>query len=184
MFIPKRTLTTDGFEMHMGINHFGHFYLTSLLWPYLKDSKDLKIINVSSLVHAHTVLLKAVSIDFEDLNFEKGYDPYLAYSKSKLCNILFTKELSKRIQKINSNARVVCLHPGVVRTEIMRYVKKGIIDFLYMLIEPIYWVFSKNSKEGAQTTLYTIYETNDKLLNGGYYSECKLKGVSSEASKV
>ena len=57
----------------------------------------------------------------------------------------------------------------------------GINDFLYMMVEPIYWIFSKSSKEGAQTSLYTIYESTDKLVNGAYYSDCAEKTPTAEA---
>ena len=183
MFLPTRTLTRDGFEMQMGVNHLGHFFLTSLLWNNLKNSKDLRIVNVASLAHSVVTpwIFSKVDIDFANFNGEKNYDPTMTYSRTKLANILFTKELASRVEKINPTARIVALHPGVVRTEITRYIRKGIIDFLYMMVEPIYWIFSKSSKEGAQTSLYTIYESTDKLVNGAYYSDCAEKTPTAEA---
>lgn len=83
--------------MQMGINHLGHFYLTYKLWTSLKKSKDLRIINVSSIAHMFSTNMAKVSMDFDDLAYEKSYNPYLAYSRSKLANVLFTKELAKRV---------------------------------------------------------------------------------------
>lgn len=183
MFVPERTLTRDGYEMQMGINHLGHFYLTSLLWKQLKGAKEPRIINVSSMAHWLCMNFKKVTIPFDDFNSEKSYDPYLAYSRSKLANVLFSKELASRLEKVNPAARSVSLHPGVVRTELLRFMRKGILDLLYTIAEPIYWLFSKSAKQGAQTTLYTAYEENDKLVNGGYYSDCTLKPTSAEACR-
>lgn len=183
MYVPEYTLTRDGFEMQMGINHLGHFYLTSLLWSNLSKSKDLRIVNVSSLAHVLSPNMKKVKMDFDDFNSEKQYSAFMNYSKSKLANILFTKELATKLEKINPTARVVCLHPGAVRTELMRYIRTGLFGLVYPLIHPFYWLLTKNPKEGAQTTLYTIYESADKLVNGAYYSDCAVKEPSGEATK-
>ncbi len=65
----------------------------------------------------------------------------------------------------------------------MRHLGTGFKDYLYMIIfAPVYWVLSKNAKQGAQTTLYTIYEDREKLVSGGYYSDCALKAPSNEAN--
>ena len=90
MSIPDRKLTADGFSMQMGVNHFGHFYLTSLLWKNLLACGSPRIINLSSIAHRNTN--ERCDINFNDLNFDRlKYDEYFAYVRSKLANILFTK---------------------------------------------------------------------------------------------
>ncbi|XP_054106072.2 retinol dehydrogenase 13 isoform X3 [Callithrix jacchus] len=106
--------TEDGFEMQFGVNHLGHFLLTNLLLDKLKASAPSRIINLSSLAHI------AGHIDFDDLNWQtRKYDPKAAYSQSKLAVVLFTKELSRRLQ--GSGVTVNALHPGVARTELGRH---------------------------------------------------------------
>ncbi|XP_077771171.1 retinol dehydrogenase 13 isoform X1 [Canis aureus] len=106
--------TKDGFEMQFGVNHLGHFLLTNLLLDKLKASAPSRIINLSSLAHV------AGHIDFDDLNWEKRkYDTKAAYCQSKLAVILFTKELSRRLQ--GTGVTVNALHPGVARTELGRH---------------------------------------------------------------
>lgn len=76
--------------MQIGVNHFGHFYLTYLLWDDLKKAGNPRIVNVSAL--AHKSLTKNFDLDFDNMNFEKGgYSPVAAYSRSKKANILFAK---------------------------------------------------------------------------------------------
>lgn len=91
MVCPKGH-TADGFETHMGTNHFGHFLLTVLLLPKIVRSRPARIVNVSSEAQLFG------DINFEDLNWEKRpYSAWWAYCQSKLANILFTKELAARI---------------------------------------------------------------------------------------
>nr|KAF6411541.1 retinol dehydrogenase 13 [Rousettus aegyptiacus] len=106
--------TEDGFEIQLGVNHLGHFLLTNLLLDKLKASAPSRIINLSSLAHI------AGHIDFDDLNWEKRkYDTKAAYCQSKLAVVLFTKELSRRLQ--GTGVTVNALHPGVARTELGRH---------------------------------------------------------------
>ncbi|XP_058281119.1 retinol dehydrogenase 13 isoform X3 [Hylobates moloch] len=106
--------TEDGFEMQFGVNHLGHFLLTNLLLDKLKASAPSRIINLSSLAHV------AGHIDFDDLNWQtRKYNTKAAYCQSKLAIVLFTKELSRRLQ--GSGVTVNALHPGVARTELGRH---------------------------------------------------------------
>lgn len=111
--------------MQYGINHLGHFYLTSLLWPKLKRSKFFRIINVSSVAHKKLLgVYPGVTVDFNDMNFEKTeYSSALGYSRSKLYNNLFTHALAEKIPE--GKGLAMSLHPGVVRTEITRYLLAG-----------------------------------------------------------
>uniref|UniRef100_A0A0K8U2X9 Retinol dehydrogenase 13 n=2 Tax=Bactrocera latifrons TaxID=174628 RepID=A0A0K8U2X9_BACLA len=108
-----RSLTKDGFEMQLGVNHMGHFLLTNLLLDLLKKSAPSRIVTVSSLAHTRG------EINIADLNSDKSYDPGRAYNQSKLANILFTRELAKRLEGTGVSANA--LHPGVVDTELFRH---------------------------------------------------------------
>jgi NAD(P)-dependent dehydrogenase (short-subunit alcohol dehydrogenase family) len=103
--------------MHYAVNHLGHFYLTYLIMNKLQKSDFFKIINVSSLAHKKVLgFMFSFDLDFDDINFAKqnSYNKDLAYSRSKLYNVLFTKALAQKIDK--SKGIALCLHPGVVRT--------------------------------------------------------------------
>ena len=159
--------------MHYGVNHLGHFYLTHLLWPKLQKSSFFRVINVSSLAHAKNLgFVGKTHINFDDLNFQKEkYDRNLAYSRSKLYNVLFTRALCA---KFPQNGLFLSLHPGVVRTEITRHITKGFLGTLLNLVYFWFCIFTKSAFEGAQTTFHCLFEEKNKLQNGGYYSECRL----------
>jgi NAD(P)-dependent dehydrogenase (short-subunit alcohol dehydrogenase family) len=95
MLIPQRELTAEGFEMTMGINHLGHFYLTHLLyllWDRIKEAEKPRIINVSALAHKGSFNdLCNNTFDFDDYLSVRDYTPALAYTRSKAANILFTR---------------------------------------------------------------------------------------------
>lgn len=137
MAIPK-AVTKDGFEMQIGTNHMGHFLLTNLLLDVLKQSSPSRIINVSSLFHWYGRINK------EDLNSEKSYWRWIAYGQSKLANILFTRELSKRLE--GTGVTVNAVHPGAVRTGLTRDVdmlSKLELNFyhFYLSINFFYFIF-------------------------------------------
>lgn len=112
MRCPK-LMTKDGIEMQIGVNHMGHFLLTNLLLDLIQKSAPSRIVNVSSLAHTRG------EIKVADLNSEQSYDSGKAYSQSKLANVLFTRELAKRLA--GTHVTVNALHPGVVHTELGRH---------------------------------------------------------------
>ncbi|XP_017014746.2 retinol dehydrogenase 13-like [Drosophila takahashii] len=164
-----RTLTKDGFEMQLGVNHMGHFLLTHLLLDVLKKTAPSRIVNVSSLAHTQG------SINVDDLNSEKSYSRIGAYSQSKLANILFTRELAKRLE--GTGVTTNSLHPGAVDTELSRN-WPSIVSFL---VRPLQLILFKTPVNGAQTTLYAALDPELKEVSGLYFSDCKAKDVSAAA---
>lgn len=104
-----RTLTEDGLEMHMGVNHFGHFLLTQLLIGRLRESTPSRIINVSHWGNLW------VRFNKNDLNSEQTYNRFHAFLHSKLANVLFTLELANRL--LGSGISTNSVHPGIFRTD-------------------------------------------------------------------
>ncbi len=102
-------------------------------------------------------------IHFENINLRNNaYSPSKAYSQSKLANVLFTRELAKRLGK-NSNIKVYCLHPGIIRTDLWRHSKSnGLLKFISK-------IFFINVELGAQTTLYCALEESLENETGLYY---------------
>lgn len=111
VFRHEKNILQNGIEETFMVNHLASFFLTLNLIPLLKSSKQGRIINVSSMVHAS-------KIDFNNLQGEKFYDGSDAYSVSKLCNLLFTSKLANNL--LHSNITVNALHPGVVQTKLLR----------------------------------------------------------------
>ncbi len=134
-------LTADGFEKHMATNHFGHFALTNLLLPKLTD----RVVTVSSMVHWRG------HIDLEDLNWTaRRYAPYLAYSQSKLANLLFTSELQRRLAAAGSSLRAVAAHPGYSNTNLLKTSGRQLGDLLKAATKAL----AADADFGARQTLY------------------------------
>ena len=107
--------TEDGFEIQFGVNHLGHFLLTNLLLDRIKQSTPSRIVTVSS--HAHRLFF---SMDFDDLNWERTpYNTQLAYGRSKAANVMFSRELAKRLE--DTGVTTYSLHPGSIDTELPRH---------------------------------------------------------------
>ncbi len=111
MGIPYRK-TADGFEMQLGTNHLGHFVLTGLLLPILAATPQARIVTVSSMMH------RFGKINFDNLNGEKKYATWAAYSQSKLANLFFAYELNRRLAKAGIDAISVGCHPGYAATNL------------------------------------------------------------------
>lgn len=112
---PKRTLTIAGFEMQMGTNHFGHFLLSGLLFDRLSSSNG-RIVVVTSMGYN----LGMRTINFDDLSWEKKYNPNTAYSQSKLAQMMFAYELQDRLAGSNHDVAVYVCHPGSSRTSLIK----------------------------------------------------------------
>ncbi|XP_048857467.1 dehydrogenase/reductase SDR family member 13-like isoform X2 [Brienomyrus brachyistius] len=174
--IFKQGRTKDGLGMMLGVNHIGHFLLTNLLLDRLKQCRPSRVINVSSAAHNFG------SIDFDVLSAHKALgvgtshlDVFRVYSDSKLCNVLFTHELAKRLE--GTNVTCYSLHPGAINSELSRYTN----PFLKVLFMPITLLFFKDTKTGAQTTLHCALQEHLEPLSGRYFSNCAVKKVSAKA---
>ncbi len=112
VFAKMRTLTEDGFELTVGVNHFAHFVLTHALLGVIGAADQGRVVHVASGVHS------GGRVDLDDLQMANGWGGYEAYASSKLMNVLFSNELAKRLRhtRITSNA----LHPGVIATKLLR----------------------------------------------------------------
>ena len=155
--------------MQLGVNHLGHFALTNLLLPCIRASGTARIVNVSSLAHKRGV------INFDDINLQKKYSPWVAYRQSKLANVLFTKELAKKLA--GSDVTTYALHPGAIKTELGRHF--GVwMHVIGLLLYPLFWLVIKTPVEGAQTSIYCAVEEGIEKYSGLYFSDCAVKESS------
>jgi retinol dehydrogenase 12 len=158
----QRGITGDGFEMHFGVNHLGHFALTQLLLERLKASgPGARIVNVSSEAH-----YAAHGIDFDALRRRTAsFTGQREYAVSKLCNVLFTSELARRLD--GTGATSYALHPGVVASDIWRRVPwpaRSLITRRMLTTE-----------QGAATSLYCATSPAVASDNGLYYDKCAVR---------
>ena len=139
---PPLKRTADGFELQIGTNHLGHFALTNLLLPRIRD----RVVTVSSGVH------HIGSIRLDDLNWERGgYNRWRAYAQSKLANLLFTAELQRRLTQAGSDVRAVAAHPGYAATNLQSHTE-NFIQNAFMAIGNK--VFAQSDEMGALPTLF------------------------------
>jgi NAD(P)-dependent dehydrogenase (short-subunit alcohol dehydrogenase family) len=120
--------TQDGFELEFGINHIGHFLLTKLLMPALKQAAPARVITVSSIRHIPGKGNKGAQFDFDNLKGEKSFDPRIFYNNTKLANVWFTHELQRRHGRDGIVAIAAC--PGFV-PQTIGATKTGISSFFY-----------------------------------------------------
>ena len=133
MALPTREVTADGFERQMATNHLGHFALTGLLMPVLLRSADPRVVTVSSLAH------RSGKIEVDNLQSERSYSPMGTYGNTKLANLLFARELDRRIREAGGQLRSVAVHPGVARTQIFANGpgSSGLRAMVFGLISPV-----------------------------------------------
>ena len=165
----QRELTQDGFEMTFGVNHLAPFLLTHLLLDQVIASGRGNIINVSSEAH------RFATLKFKNLQYERGgYSSWKAYCRSKLCNILFTHELSKRLQDTCTVTNA--LHPGAVATNFGQGVS-GVGGVLMRLARP----FMISEEKGAQTSIYLATSGEGYTVSGKYFKNEKIAEPTKEA---
>ncbi|MCH7959150.1 MAG: SDR family oxidoreductase [Candidatus Hydrogenedentes bacterium] len=163
----SRTETSDGFETQFGVNHLAPFLLTHLLLDLLKASAPSRIVNVSSTLHHKATL------DLDDLQYERNkYRAMQAYGRSKLANILFTYELARRLKGTGVTAN--CLHPGVVRTSLMR----DLPFFLQPLLK-IAGMMMLSPSGGARTSVHVATSPDLEGVTGEYFDKCAVTRSSS-----
>ena len=163
-----RQETKEGLEMQFGINHIGHFLLTTLLLDRMVPGS--RIVNVASSAH------KTGKIHFDDINLHKGFNVIKAYSQSKLANVLFTRELARRLKK--RRISVNCCHPGAVATNIGIDRDTGFGKTITGLLKP----FFQTPAEGARTAIFLATDDSVRNITGGYFYKCKI-AKSSRRSK-
>ncbi|XP_042213808.1 retinol dehydrogenase 12-like [Homarus americanus] len=163
--MSKRTLTTDGLEITMATNHFGHFLLANRLLGLLKESSPSRVIVTSSMAHSYIKTL-----DPRELNYENGkYWQMHAYSQSKACNILFAHHLADILKGTGVVVNALC--PGLVATEIFKKCDGFIIGKLYRFLAPI---MGKTTQQGAQTIVHLAVSKEDAAITGKFFENCKV----------
>ncbi|HXG67077.1 MAG TPA: SDR family oxidoreductase [Blastocatellia bacterium] len=161
-----RALSVDGIEMTLAVNHLAYFLLTNLLLDVLKQSAPARVINVASKLHSDT-------LNFNNLQGEQTYSAVDAYARSKLCNILFTYELARRLEGTGVTAN--CLHPGVIRTNLIGGFFAGAMKPLYFMSAP----FFASPEKGARTSIYLASSPAVAGVTGKYFIDSK--GACSSA---
>src|SRR5581483_4759279 len=172
LVLQRRQETVEGFEMTFGVNHLGHFLLADLLLDRIRASAPARIVNVSS--HAHKGARHG--LDFDDLQSTRHYRGFAVYSKTKLANILFTRELARRLDGTGVTANA--LHPGFVASRFGRDGDTGRLgDLAMVFIRP----FAINSAQGARTSIYLASSPDVDGITGQYWYKCALSTPSRAA---
>jgi NAD(P)-dependent dehydrogenase (short-subunit alcohol dehydrogenase family) len=164
----RRTLSEDGFELTLAVNHLAPFLLTNLLLERLRASAPARVVTTSSGAHHGGVL------DLDDLNAERRWSSWSAYSNSKLANVLFTRALARRLEGTGVVAN--CLHPGVIRTRLGQRARLPV---------RIGWrvasLFFRSPRKGASTIVYLAVAPEAAAVSGGYFEDSRQTRPSAQA---
>ena len=163
-----RQETKEGLERQFGINHIGHFLLTTSLLDLMSEGS--RIVVVASGAH------KTGKIHFDDINLHKGFNVFKAYSQSKLANVLFTRELARRLK--DRGITVNCCHPGAVATNIGIDRETGFGKTVTRLLKP----FFQTPAQGARTAIFLASDDSVADISGEYFYKCRI-ARSSKRSK-
>ena len=184
MFTPHET-TADGFELQFGIDHLGHFQLTTLLLPQLRAaaaaSGDARVVTVTSEAHRNW------GIDLDDINFDRrGYDTFLAYGQAKSANILMTVELHRRWGANGvegAGITALAVHPGTCATNLGRYMERATLKKLFAMGGETF--APENMKSVAQAAATTVWAATEPSLagrGGAYLADCQIAEAASAAT--
>ncbi|MSO78614.1 MAG: SDR family oxidoreductase [Acidimicrobiia bacterium] len=179
LVMSRRTQTADGFETTFGVNHLGHFLLTNLLLDRLRASAPSRVVVVSSDAHKQA----RHGLDFDDLQSERSYRPFVVYGKTKLANIYFARELARRLEGTGVTAN--SLHPGFVAS---RFARDGDTGSLLQLAMLLARPFAISQVAGARTSIWLASSSDVDGVSGLYFYKCasahtSKAGADDEAAK-
>ena len=160
LMAAAHTRSADGYELTFAVNHLAPFLLTNLLLEKLKASAPARVIVVASEAH------RRATLDFGDL-MNAGASGWAAYERSKLANVLFARELARRLA--GTGVTVNALHPGVVRSQLFR----GSPALLRVLLSSVGWLFMLSPQQGARASVYLATASEVSGESGGYYRGCR-----------
>jgi NAD(P)-dependent dehydrogenase (short-subunit alcohol dehydrogenase family) len=164
----QRQTTPDGLEMTFATNHMSYFVLTGALHDRLIASAPSRIVSTSSDAH------RRMKLDFDDLQSAKSYSAFRAYGRSKLCNILFTRELARRLAGTGVTAN--CLHPGFVATRFGDG-SGGLLASLFRAAK----TFAISPEKGAETIVYLASSDDVSGVTGEYFYKCRRATPTNQA---
>jgi NAD(P)-dependent dehydrogenase (short-subunit alcohol dehydrogenase family) len=166
----SRQVSADGLEMTFATNHMAYFVVTNVLLDTLKATPGARVVSTASDAH------KSGRLDFDDLQLEKGYGVARAYGTSKLCNILFTRELAKRLDGTGVTAN--CLHPGFVGTRFgLNNAKSGFMK----LVQRTIMLFGLSPEDGAKTIIHLASSPDVATISGQYFYKNKVEEPTAAA---
>lgn len=170
VMVPRRRLTAEGIELNFAVHHLAPYSTTGLLLPLLARGEG-RVVNTNSEGHRATLSGGRVELDFTDLQSERGYQMFLAYSRTKLANLLFTREFQRRYPQFT----MVALHPGMVRTRLVRGLRN-----------PVLWLFNRTARylltsptKAARPLVHLA--TAPEVLPGRYYDRFRTVAPSAQA---
>lgn len=168
VLVTSRRTTVDGIEETFAINHLAYFLLTNLLLDVLKASAPARIVNVSSKAH------RGARINFDDVQNARKFSAFNVYGQSKLANILFTRELSRRLEGTGVTAN--CLHPGVIASGFGQT-----YGGFFGKMMTVAHLFMASTEEGAKTQVYLASSPEVEGVSGKYFDKCKEARPTREA---
>jgi NAD(P)-dependent dehydrogenase (short-subunit alcohol dehydrogenase family) len=165
----RREVTADGLEKHFAVNHVAYFVITAMLRERLIAAAPARIVSTASAAHY------GGELDLDDLQFANGYRGFEAYRRSKLYNVLWTRELARRLGGTGVTAN--CFHPGFVATRYGDHAG-GLLSYGVRVAKAL---FAISSEKGARTLVYLATSPDVATITGGYFDKCRLKTPSRAA---
>jgi len=171
IMMPPPGQTADGHESQFGVNFLGHFALTGLLFPLLKEAGQARIVTVSSGAN-----VLSAGIDYDNLKLQKSYDANREYADSKLANMIFLYELQRRIDQSKGNVLSVGAHPGVVYTDLQRHIEKETLKAAFAQFDEVMQPW-----QGALPSLFAATVTD--VQGGDYFGPDGAKELTGYPAK-
>ncbi|KAL2935888.1 Short-chain dehydrogenase TIC 32 chloroplastic [Bienertia sinuspersici] len=180
VFSQKLEFSEDKIELTLATNYMGHFLLTEVLLEKMVETASQtgiegRIINVSSLTHSW---VKKENFSLCKMLNPKNYNGTRAYAQSKLANIMHAREMARQLEERNARVTINAVHPGIVKTGIIRAHKGFITDSLYFLAAKLL----KSTSQGAATTCYVALSPNTEGVSGKYFADCNQSCCSALAT--